>query len=90
MTTYIPFVVSQTSAFSFNATLGGSQYTITITWNMSGQRWYFNLATLQQVPVLAVALIGSPPDYDINLVQGFITGSTVVYRVSTGNFEINP
>lgn len=90
MTTYVPFTPALNTLFSFQPTLGGSLYNLYVTWNMAGQRWYLNIADLQQNLVLAEALISSPDDYDINLIENYIAGSTLVFRTSSQNFEISP
>jgi hypothetical protein len=90
MTTYTPFVPNPVTAFNFLTTLDGTQYSVVITWNMSGQRWYLNIFTLQNVPVLIIALIPSPDDYDFNLLNGFFYTSTLVFRESSQTFEISP
>lgn len=92
MTTYIPFNPSPTAIppFAFKAILNGVNYSLTVTWNLSGQRWYLNIFTLQGVPQLSVAMVGSPPDYDINLINGFFGASSIVYRVASNQLEISP
>ncbi|MEX3914893.1 hypothetical protein AB4Y43_01415 [Paraburkholderia sp. BR10872] len=89
MTTYIPFTPSPSSNFVFQPTLDGQQYTAIMTWNMFGQRYYLNLYTSQNVLVLCVPLIGSPDNYSISMVSGNFT-STLVYRVSSAQFEVSP
>jgi hypothetical protein len=49
-----------------------------------------NVYTLQGVLVCERPLTGSPPDYDINLIAGYFTTSSLVYRVSSNNFEVSP
>ncbi len=89
MTTLVLFTPSTTSPFTFQPTLDGTNYTAAVTWNLSGQRWYFNLYTLAGDLVVALPLIGSPPDHDVDLVGGYFT-STVVFRQSSQQFEIDP
>jgi hypothetical protein len=89
MTTYVTFPQT-TSAFSFLLTLDGTEYSTTIKWNLAGQRWYFNLYDLQNNSILTIALVASPDTADINLVAGYFNISTVVFRDTTQNFEINP
>lgn len=90
MTTLTQFTPNINQNFSFQPTLDGQQYNVTITWGLFGQRWVVNVYTLQNVLILQKPLTGSPPDYDINLIEGYFTTSTLVYRVATNNFEINP
>lgn len=88
--TVVPFVPSTSSPFQFQLTLGGSDYTAIVTWNLFGQRFYFNLYTVQGALVVAIPLAGSPVDYDINLVEGYFDTSKVVYRAPNRQFEITP
>lgn len=89
MTTYTPFVPTPSAPFQFTPTLDGVQYTAIIKWNISGQRWYLFLYTLQQQLVMSIAMIGSPDGINISLTKGFFT-STLVYRTSTNQFEVSP
>ena len=90
MTTIVPFVPSVNQVFTFQPTLGGTIYNLYVTWNLAGQRWYLNIADLNQNLVLAEALIGSPDDYNIDLIQNYISGSTLIFRTSSQSFEITP
>jgi hypothetical protein len=60
-----------------------------VLWGVFGQRWYFQVATLQGRIILYKALIASPPNYNINLLFGYFT-STLVFRDSTQQFEVSP
>jgi hypothetical protein len=51
---------SQTPPFSALITMDGVQYTLAITWNVFGQRWYTNLYALDGTLVFCKALVGSP------------------------------
>jgi hypothetical protein len=42
MTSYYPLVPSSVSAPTFAPTFDGAQYTVTVTWNLFGQRYYVN------------------------------------------------
>ena len=86
-TTYVQFVPSPQSPFQFQATLDSSTYTVIVTWNLFGQRYYINLYALDGTWIVALPLIGSPPDYDISLTAGYFD-TTLVYRAATGNFEV--
>lgn len=90
MTTLTQFTPATNQNFSFQPTLDGQQYTVVVTWNLFGQRWIVNIYTLQGVLVMQKPLRGSPLDYDINIIQGYFTTSTMVYRVPTNAFEVSP
>lgn len=89
MTTYFPFQPTAAAPYEFKPTLDGVQYQCTVTWNLAGQRWYLNIFDLQGNLQLTKALISSPNDYDIDLVEFYFT-STLVFRDSTQQFEVNP
>lgn len=57
MTTYFPFTPSTRSAPQFQPTLDGSQYSVTVTWSLFGQRYYLNVYTLAGVLVVCIPLI---------------------------------
>ncbi len=90
MTTFVNFTPAVTAPFQFNAALDGAQYTVILTWNLFGQRYYVNLYTLSGTLVVALALVGSPLDKDIDLVEGYFTTSTLIYREANRQFEISP
>jgi hypothetical protein len=59
MTTYVNFTPSPAAPFQFQATLDGEQYTIIVTWNLFGQRFYANCYTLSGALVFSLPLVGS-------------------------------
>jgi hypothetical protein len=61
MSTAVSFTPSSIQAFSFQATLAGAQYTITILWNVFGQRYYIQVADLSGNLILFRALSSSGP-----------------------------
>lgn len=92
-TTTIPFAPTQTAPQTFQATLDGVAYNVTITWlfgagQRNGANWYVNIYDQSGNWVVTLALVGSPDGYDISLTAGYFTTS-LVYRISTGNFEIS-
>lgn len=87
-TTLTQFTPAVNQNFSFQPTLDGQQYAVVVTWQLFGQRWVVNVYTLQGSLVVAKPLRSSPDDYDINLVEGYFTTSTLVYRASSNNFEV--
>ena len=89
MTTFVPFLPSSSSPFQFQATLNGQSYNVVVKWNLAGQRYYANVFSSAGDRVATVAMVGSPPGYDISLVAGYFA-SRLVWRPSTGNFEVSP
>jgi len=85
--TYIEFVPSSSGPFHFQAVLDGVQYNISVTWNIFGLRYYINVYTVQGELILAAPMVGSPDGYSIDLLLGRFT-STLVYRETSGNFEV--
>ena len=91
MTTYVPFVPSAVSPPQFQATLDGQLCTVVVSWNLFGQRYYVAVYDSTGTLIVNRALVGSPPDYDINLVGGgYFTTATLVFRTSTQQFEVGP
>ena len=90
MTTYIDFVQSSVTPFQFQPTLDGATYICTVTWNIFGQRYYLLCQKVTGELVFNQALVGSPLDYDINLVGAYFSTSKLVFRNPTQQFEISP
>jgi hypothetical protein len=90
VTTLTDFVPSQSAPFQFQPTLDGQVYSAVVTWNLFGRRFYLNLSSLDGTLVVCKALVGSPDGSDIDLVGGLFTTSTLVFRQSTQQFEVNP
>jgi hypothetical protein len=61
MTTLVDFTPSTLAPFQFQATLAGAQYTVTVLWNIFGQRYYIRIADLSGNVILYRALTGSGP-----------------------------
>lgn len=61
MSTFVDFVPSTVAAFSFQATTAGQQYNVTITWNVFGQRYYYNVTDLAGNLILCRGLAASGP-----------------------------
>lgn len=87
MTTYNLFVPSQIANFQFQPTLDGQVYTVTVPWQLFGQRYYFTLSDLQGNLIGYAPLIASPQGYDISLVQQFGFTDALVYRAANNSFE---
>jgi len=90
MTTYTAFTPTAQAAWQFQPTLDGNTYTVIATWNIYRQDYYISIYDLSGNMIVMLPLIGSPPDSDINLVAGYFTTSTLVFRVSTQQFEVTP
>ena len=86
-TVYTPFTPSVTTPFLFQPTFDGDIYTVIVTWNLFGRRYYVNCYTLSGTLIFSLPLIGSPLNYDISMTKGYFT-TALVYRVSTNNFEV--
>jgi len=76
--------------FSALVTLDGAPYRLTAMWNLYRFEWYISLADQSGNLVVNQPLIGSPPDSNIYLAPGVFTTSTLVYRTSLAQFEIEP
>lgn len=88
MTTYINFNPSPNEPFQFQPTLDGQVYSVIVTWNLFGQRYYVNIYTLDNALVVCLPLIGSPPERDISLTAGYFA-TTLVYRAANAQFEVS-
>lgn len=90
------FTPSDTNVFQFQPTLDNSTFSVTVTWNVFGERYYVNISTLQGVLVYTIPLIGSPPDYNISLLPPLnpITGrpwtSSFYYAAAESIFVVTP
>jgi hypothetical protein len=96
MTTYVNFTQPPDAAFQFTATLDGNPYTVTVTWNLFGQRYYVNIYSADGVLIVCLPRIASPPisgalssGRDISLTAGYFT-STMIWRDESQWFEISP
>jgi hypothetical protein len=92
MSTLIPFIPNNNSSppFSTTVTLDSVSYSLNVTWNISGQRWYASITDQSSNTVWMGAMVGSPLGYDIPLAPGVFQTSKILYRADTGNFEISP
>lgn len=90
--TLIPFTPNNNASppFSQTVTLDNVSYSLNVTWNIAGQRWYAALQDQSGNVAWMGALIGSPLGFDILLAPGVFQTSTLLYRADTGNFEITP
>jgi hypothetical protein len=59
--TFVTFTPSTNSVFSFQPSLNGTLYNVTVTWNIFGQRFYVNVYDLSNNLILARALVSSGP-----------------------------
>jgi len=65
--------------FTFQPDLDGTQYTITVTWSLFGQRYYANCYTLEGTLIFSLPLIGSDigvPIQNISWISGTVTVTT--------------
>jgi hypothetical protein len=90
MTTFVQFNSSQYANFQFNPTLDGVTYTAICTFNVYSSRYYISIYNSNGTLIVINPIVASPDDFDINLVFGYFQTSTLLYRASSNNFEINP
>lgn len=64
-------------------------YTVTIKWNLSGQRYYAHITDQTGTVMLVRPLIGSPNDRDISLTQGVFVNA-LIFRATSKTFQITP
>jgi hypothetical protein len=61
MTTIIPFLPSNLFVPTFNAVFDGATYSVTVTWNISAQRYYVNIYGADGTWIVTVPLVQTPP-----------------------------
>jgi hypothetical protein len=67
MTTIIPFIPSNIVTPTFKATFDGDDYKVTITWNISAQRYYVNIYGSDGTWIVTTPLVQTPPSRAIDL-----------------------
>jgi hypothetical protein len=68
MTTVVPFLPSNIKPFSFSAIFDNSQYNVTVTWNVSSQRFFINIYDVTGAWILTTPMVQSPPGRDVESV----------------------
>lgn len=76
MTVFVDFVPVPTGAFQFRATLDGSVYNCTVTWNIYRQDWYINVFEMNGTRVFTQPLVPSPPHVQLERL-------TVTYAIAS-------
>jgi len=87
-TTVYQFSPTANANFTFLPTLDGAQYNVVVTWSLFGRRWMVNIYSTSGVLIAAIPLRGSPMDYGINLIAGYFSSTTMVYRTDKSAFEV--
>jgi hypothetical protein len=85
-----PFLPTNASTPPFQAQviLDGNPYNLETRWNIYRGDWYVSLVDQSGSIVCNQPLIGSPPNANNLLFPGLFKTSTILYRPSTGNFEV--
>jgi len=88
MTTFVNFVQPANSPFQTSAVLdNGITYTLTVPWNIYGQRYFLTCTDQQGKVMFNVPMVGSPDNFNINLSAGYFK-TPIVFRVSSQKLEI--
>jgi hypothetical protein len=90
MTSYYPFVRSNSRAPSFLATFDGSGYTITILWNVSAQRYYVNCTDTNNVLVFMVPLVETLIGFPIETLYWDIDNEVVIATLVAPQYDFKP
>jgi hypothetical protein len=69
MTTVIPFIPSNIITPKFNVLLDNTNCTITVTWNVSAQRYYINVYSTDGTWIITTPLVSCPPARSVNSVN---------------------
>jgi hypothetical protein len=78
MTSFYRFISSKTQVPSFIPTFDGNQYTVTIVWNVSSQRYYVNCTDLTGNLIFFVPLISSESNLLISSLEWDINNNIIV------------
>ena len=79
--------LSASTPFSFQPTLDGNQYNVTITWNFFGQRYYVNCKTLTGSLVFNLPLVGSEVGLAIQSIS-WNSGTATVTTATMHGFSV--
>jgi hypothetical protein len=90
MATLTQFIPNSINPFQWLPVLDGQVYTVIVKWVLGSQRYYLLITDSFGNDVLFTPLIASPDNYNINMIGGFFSTSSLVYRKSTNNFEVSP
>ncbi|EEW9942063.1 hypothetical protein HFW01_001557 [Salmonella enterica] len=85
---YYPFSGNEQKSMVFTPVLDGEVYNCQTKWNIAAQRWYLNITDNSGRRQLTIPVIGSPKNYDINLLVGAFSKTRMVWRVSDGQIEV--
>jgi hypothetical protein len=89
MTAYYPFVPSNVKAPSFLPTLDGESYTITISWNVSAQRYYVKCTSFNNNLIFMVPLVDTLMGMEIQSLVWDENNKVVIAKlVKPHNFPI--
>ncbi len=86
--TFVNFAPSTTSVFTFQAQLAGVQYTVSVKWNVFGQRYYVVVSDLSGNVLINRPLIACGPQFTVLLTwaDGVATAATVgAHNVPVGS-----
>lgn len=66
MTSFVAFQPTAIEPFQFNATLDKQTYSVLITWNLSGQRYYINIHDQDQNLIISRPMTESPDGFALS------------------------
>lgn len=87
-TEFYPFSGNEQKSMVFTPMLDGEVYNCQTKWNIAAQRWYLNITDNSGRRQLTIPIIGSPADFDINLLVGTFSTTRMVWRISAGQIEV--
>lgn len=89
MTTELfPFSGNEQKSMVFTPMLDGEVFNCQIKWNIAAQRWYLTVTDNSGRRQLTIPLMGSPAEFDINLLVGAFSTTKMVWRVTSGQIEV--
>jgi hypothetical protein len=80
----VPFQPRVGVVFSFQATLDGQQYILSVPWGVAGQRWFLKCTTLSGVVIFLLPLIGSADGITLESVAWSLGKVTLVTSAPHG------
>ena len=86
MTTIYPYNPSTQANFQFQPILDGQSYSVILTYNKFGERYYINIYDQSGALVVCLPLIGSPPYQNISMTAGYFK-TQLVYRPDLQQFQ---
>jgi hypothetical protein len=79
-TTFVAFTPTSIAPFTFQPTINGVQYNVSVPYNEFGQRYYVNVTDLSGNPIIFTALVSGGPSLlaSLSWASGVATATTTI------------